>query len=280
MEKLNPYLRYVAISNHLPNKDFVKAYDCRFLFVLSGKGELITEEKVFPLSENMLVYYPSGLPYFLLSNQESPMSFVTVNFDFTKSYPERKNTIRAVKPCDFFDDMLRATQNEIGEERFCSAFTVERAGFLRDDFLSLASLSEKKGKYGEEVSFALLKYIILKIANILTMTSQENKTVRRVIDFIEGNYSDKIDNHTVAAHFGYHPYYLSSLFKDSTGKTLHAYILETRLKFGSDMLLHTDMPIADIAVKCGFQNSNHFSVKFKARYGESPARWRRLNSVI
>ena len=280
MEKLNPYLRYIAISNHLPNKDFVKAYDCRFLFVLSGKGELITEEKVFPLSENMLVYYPCGLSYFLLSNQECPMSFVTVNFDFTKTYPERKTTLRAVKPSDFSDNMLRATQNEIGEEKFCAAFTMEHAGFLRDDFLSLASLSEKKGKYGEELSFALLKYIILKVANNLTISSQENKTVRRVMDFIEDNYSDKLDNHMIAAYFGYHPYYLSALFKESIGKTLHAYILEVRLKFGSDMLLHTDMSIADIAVKCGFQNSNHFSVKFKARYGESPASWRKLNSIV
>ena len=280
MEKLNPYLRYAAISNHLPNKDFVKAYDCRFLFVLSGQGELITEEKVFPLSENMLVYYPSDLAYFLLSSRESPMSFVTVNFDFTKSYPERKNTIRAVKPCDFDVDMLRGTQNEIGEESFRVAFTMEHAGFLRDDFLSLASLFGKKGKYADELSFALLKYIILKIANNLTQTSQENKIVRRVMDFVEDNYFDKLDNHMIAAHFGYHPYYLSSLFKDNIGKTLHAYILEVRLKFGSDMLLHTDMPIADIAVKCGFQNSNHFSVKFKARYGETPARWRKLNGIV
>ena len=54
MEKLNPFLRYIAITSHLPNKDFVVAYDCRFFFVLSGEGELITDGKRFPLKENTL----------------------------------------------------------------------------------------------------------------------------------------------------------------------------------------------------------------------------------
>ena len=43
-------------------------------------------------------------------------------------------------------------------------------------------------------------------------------------------------------------------------------VTETRLSFGCDMLLHSDMSISEIAAKCGFQNTNHFSVKFKNQY--------------
>ena len=58
------------------------------------------------------------------------------------------------------------------------------------------------------------------------------------------------------------------------------YVTETHLSSRCDMLLHTDMSISEIAAKCGFQNVNHFSVKFKNQYNESPTVWRRLNSVI
>lgn len=280
MKKLDPYLRYITITNYLPNRDFVKAYDCRFFFVLSGEGELITEDGAFTLSENTLAYYPSGVSYFLKSSVESPLSFVTVNFDFTRSYPEYAATLRPVKSCDFLPNYERSTQTQIGEKRFSSAFVLEHAFFLRNDFVSLASLFGKGEIYTEELCSALLKYIILKISNHFYTISKENKIVRQVMDFIENKYSEKLDNNIIASHFGYHPYYLSSLFKIHFGKTLHTYISEIRLKFGVDMLLHTDMPIGEIAAKCGFQNANHFSVKFKKQYGESPLAWRKQNSVI
>lgn len=280
MKSLEPYLRYIAVSNYLPNKDFVKAYDCRFFFVLSGKGELRTKKETFTLSENTLAYYPSGTPYLLVSDTESPLLFVSVNFDFTNSYPERQTTLRPVKVCDFSPELERPTHHEISEERFSSPFIVEHAYFLRDDFISLSSLFGKKETYTKELSSTLLKYIILKLANHLSKTNEENKTVKKVIAYIEKSYKERLDNSTVAAHFGYHAYYLSSLFKLHTGKTLHKYITEVRLKFGCDMLLRTDMPISEIAVSCGFQNANHFSVKFKNEYKESPSSWRRLNSII
>lgn len=280
MTRLEPYLRYIAISNYLPNKDFVKAYDCRFFFVLSGKGELRTDTEVFALSENTLAYYPSGTPYLLVSDSENPLLFVSVNFDFTDTYPERKTTLRPVKLCDFSPELERPTQREISDRLFLSPFTVEHAFFLRDDLTTLSSLFGKNETYTKEMCSALLKYIILKTSNHLKRETTENTVIEKVSAFIEQRYAQKLDNSTVAAHFGYHAYYLSSLFKLHTGKTLHRYITETRLRFSCDMLLNADMPISEIAVKCGFQNANHFSVRFKNQYKESPTRWRELNSII
>ena len=280
MNRLDPYLRYIAISNYLPNKDFVKAYDCRLFFVLSGKGELRTDTETFPLTENTLAYYPSGIPYLLSSSKDEPMEFVSVNFDFTKSYPERRTTLRPVRVADFSPELQRTTQNEVTQERFKSAFTVEHAFFLRDDLTSLSNLFGKGEVYTDEMCSTLLKYILLKIENHFSTANGENKLVRKIKEYIEKNYAERLDNGTVAAHFGYHAYYLSSLFKLNTGKPLHRFITETRLKFGCNMLLNTDMSISEIALKCGFQNANHFSVKFKNQYKESPSKWRTLNGII
>lgn len=280
MKQLNPYLRQIFVSNTLVNDDFVKAYDCRFFFVLSGSGELLTEKECFRLSENTLAYYPSGFPYFLKSSANDPLSFVTVNFDFTRSYPTRTETLKPVKLCDFSAELERPTQNEIGEKRFCSAFTLDHAFSLRDDFLSLSAMFREKGEYIEELCSTLLKYIILKIANHFHETSKNSEIVSRVSQYIEANCAESLDNYTIAAHFGYHPYYLSSVFKAHTRRTLHQYALEARLKLGANLLLSTDMPISQIAVECGFKDANHFSVKFKKQYGKPPSNWRQINSMI
>ena len=280
MEGLNPYVRYIAISDHLPNKDFVKAYDCRFFFVLSGEGELRTDTKSFNLGPNSLVYYPSGVPYFLISSTESPLLFVTLNFDFTRSYPERTTTLRPVKLCDFDQSVERPTHNEVGEECFGSAFVMEHAFGLRDDFISLASHFSKRGAYSVELCSSLLKYIIYKISAHFASFGRENKLIGQVMEYIESECEGDLDNASVAAHFGYHPYYLSSLFKEHTGKTLHKYILEARLRRASDLLLHSDMSLGDVATRCGFANVNHFSVKFKQQYEQTPAKWRCRGSVI
>ena len=277
MKNLDPYLRYIAVSSYLPNKVFVKAYDCRFFFVLSGEGELRTDSVSYPLKENTLAYYPSGVPYILSSSTESPLLFISVNFDFTSSYPEASKTLRPIKLSDFSVALERPTQREISDEHFLSTFTIDHAFFLREDLLSLASQFGKNEVYNKEMCSTFLKYIILKISNHFGKEGKENTAVNKVIAYIDEHYSERLDNKAVAAKFGYHAYYLSSLFKKHTGKTLHQYITEARLRFGCDMLINTDAPISEIATRCGFQNVNHFSVKFKKQYNESPSRWRRIN---
>ena len=280
MNNLDPYLRYIASTGFLPNKEFVMAYDCRFFFVLSGKGVLETENQCFSLTENTLAYYPSGVPYFLKSSTDDPLTFITVNFDFTRSYPERIKTLRPVKICDFVTSEQRSTQNELGDKRFTSSFIMEHAFSLRDDFINLAALFSKNEIYTKELCNALLRYIILKISNHFCASQKEHPLVRRVMDYVEDNYTERLDNIALAAHFGYHPYYLSSLFKSHTGKTLHQHIVDTKLKYACNMLLNTDMPISEISAKCGFINTNHFSVKFKNTYKHSPSEWRKRNSII
>lgn len=280
MRRLDPSLTYIAITNNLPNKDFVKAYDCRFLYVLSGEGEMITDDGHFSLLKNTLAYYPAGVPYLLKSDVENPLTFVTVNFDFTHTYPKRTAPFGPVKSCNFLPENERPTHIELGLEWFYSAFTVENAFFLHEDFLSLSSLFKKEDIFKEEACAAFLKYVILKIASYFNAERHENKIVRQVTDYIEQNYAAKLDNNAIANYFGYHPYYLSSLFKIHKGMPLHQYVYDKRLKYAVDMLLHTDAAISEIAEKCGFQNPNHFSVKFKQKYGQPPTVWRSLNGVI
>ena len=63
-------------------------------------------------------------------------------------------------------------------------------------------------------------------------------------------------------------------FRAACGLTPYQYVLEQRLSRASILLKTGNAPVAAIALQCGFGNPSHFSVKFHARFGVSPTRYR------
>lgn len=62
----------------------------------------------------------------------------------------------------------------------------------------------------------------------------------------------------------------------ATGQTPTAFVNEIRLARGAFQLTMTDRSIARIALDCGFASLGHFYRQFRARYGNTPRRYRLL----
>ena len=63
-------------------------------------------------------------------------------------------------------------------------------------------------------------------------------------------------------------------FHDATGMSPQSYLLNLRLEKSMDILRNTDQSVADIAVQCGFCDSNHFIKLFRQRNNLTPRRYR------
>jgi AraC family transcriptional regulator len=68
-------------------------------------------------------------------------------------------------------------------------------------------------------------------------------------------------------------------FKVSVGQTPSAYVLQKRVDHAKRLMLQSRLPLAQIALACGFADQAHFSTRFRGMTGESPNRWRRTNSL-
>ncbi len=66
------------------------------------------------------------------------------------------------------------------------------------------------------------------------------------------------------------PYHFARQFKETTGKTVHEYVLEHRLRRSYELLLATDLPIGRIANDAGFADQSHFVRRFRAHFGLTP----------
>ncbi len=59
------------------------------------------------------------------------------------------------------------------------------------------------------------------------------------------------------------------------GHTIHDEIVRVRLKRAEELLAETEMPIATIAMRCGFGRQEYLGAVFRARLGQTPASYRR-----
>jgi AraC family transcriptional regulator len=68
--------------------------------------------------------------------------------------------------------------------------------------------------------------------------------------------------------------HFAAQFKAATGLRPHDYVLEQRIARAKELLLNTDMKLAEIALAVGFQAQAHFTTVFSRIALATPRRWR------
>jgi len=99
--------------------------------------------------------------------------------------------------------------------------------------------------------------------------------LRRVIDFIEANLQESIGLDDLARAAGLSANHFLRVFKLATGETPYHFLRARRLERARQLLADNAMPLAELALECGFANQAHFTAAFSREVGISPGRYRR-----
>lgn len=70
------------------------------------------------------------------------------------------------------------------------------------------------------------------------------------------------------------PRHVSRLFTELVGVSFREKQVELRLAQACELLAATDSKVVDVALESGYQSTSLFNLKFKQRFGVSPAKWR------
>ena len=100
--------------------------------------------------------------------------------------------------------------------------------------------------------------------------------VNNAIRYIDQKLYSRISAADVAAHMGMSASYLSSLFKEKTGLSLHRYILMRKIEESKLMLRNTRRSISELSDALGFSSPAHFCTQFKKHTSLTPGEYRAL----
>ena len=103
--------------------------------------------------------------------------------------------------------------------------------------------------------------------------------LRRVMAFIEANLQESIGLADLAQAAGLSANHFLRVFKLATGETPYHFLRTRRLERARQLLADERIPLAELALECGFANQAHFTAAFSREIGISPGRYRRRVSA-
>ncbi|MBU3079531.1 helix-turn-helix domain-containing protein [Sphingomonas quercus] len=123
----------------------------------------------------------------------------------------------------------------------------------------------------------LLKYAVEPITPSPFEPSPQGLGKRRIArlqDYLESHLARDIQLDDMASVCGISRNGFIRRFKASKGMTPHQYVIQMRVKRAQSLLTEGEMPLTEIAVRCGFSDHSHFANTFRIWTGVSPKQYR------
>ena len=92
-----------------------------------------------------------------------------------------------------------------------------------------------------------------------------------MLEYVDESLDLDLTGNAIARVVGLSKYHFGKTFRQSTGLTLHGYVLARRVRLAQELLAKSDLPLAVVA---GFSNQSHFTTLFSTRIGISPGAYR------
>ncbi len=144
-----------------------------------------------------------------------------------------------------------------------------RAAELLDALMAGSSCSE------QELLLEPTEVVVRRSTDILAV---EDRDLAAALSYIRENASHPIGVQDVAKHTSLSRSTLNRKFRHVLDRSVHDEILRVRLDRAIELLCETDLPLATIAERSGFQHREYFGAVFKAKVGMTPNQYRQKHA--
>ena len=122
-------------------------------------------------------------------------------------------------------------------------------------------------------------YLALLIRRIAEQAATQRQNAVKSIadylrDYINNHPGDDLSAAALADLTGYSSGYLSRVFRQEFGVSIHDYVLESRMTLARELLLHTHLRVYEIARNVGYDDSNYFIKVFRGFTGMTPQEYK------
>lgn len=236
-----------------------------------GEGEFVVQGKTLSLRPGDVFVARPGVVHQIRNTAEPEMELFWVCFQWTPA-PQ--------KPPGDVDRLLKA----FAEAEVCVVPDAEAR--LALIWAAIRVVSEGTPSLGDGAQRqALTAALLLGCAQALSEQRElpeevaapgsGEATARLAVRFIHDNLNCRLPLDEIAAQVHVSTRHLSRLVTEFTGSSPAHYIARARLDRARGLLLHTEMPIKEVAVTVGYPDVHHFTRVFTARFGCPPGTLRR-----
>ena len=215
------------------------------LYIKSGKAQLVMDKTTYKISDGCFVLCRD----------------TNIRYRFSKKLPAKVVTVSFHGKNDILPTGVYRCADKISVEDALDRIT--------DEFILKKKNCDK-----------MLSSLSARLLVTLSRSIEKETDVERVIDAlvreIHQNYlTDKIDVEKYAKQVDLSKDRLSVIFKKRFGLAPYKYQLMLKMNDATDLLLHTDLSIGEIAEKLRFSNQLYFSSSYKKQIGLSPSEMRK-----
>lgn len=274
LEDIRPFARFVRhleISESSTFPAFLPM-DARLFYTLSGCGQILVDGQIFTMPVGSAFYINAKCAYQILP---SNVVYLAVNFDFTFDHAMLDIPIpplNAGNVCSIAHADLLKFQNAPCFDTYCF---FPHAYALQQAFLNLEQEYINKMIFHKQACSYILASILTQLARLSEQrqSKEDLLDITQIITYIQDHYAEPLDNQRISEHFHFHSNYISSEFKRNIGKSLHQYVLETRMLNAAALIEAGHRDIAVIASRTGFSDPNYFARYFKKIFNLTPSQY-------
>ena len=237
-----------------------------FYFFLEGNVEARIRKERYDLTYGDILIIPPGTTHGLFVRDfDVPYR----RFDLWISIPFYERLLSMSRDYNYFPDIARRGNRYI--------IHTERIAFNR--LLSMLYdiiEEEKSNRFGRDTQLMILLSDLGLAINRLayeqyegTEAGHQDSLYRNICTYIDNNIDEKLSLDDIAEHFFLSKYYLSHVFKDNIGISIHSYISKRRLKLCRDAIVGGNA-VSQVYNRFGYDDYSSFYRAFKKEYGISP----------
>ena len=204
---------------------------------------------------------------------ENELAFIMSNE--MHSYSTHSGSL--VDICIFSFDYVPAAANQICGKR------ADRTKFVcRDSVLRFASEElfvpdrTPEPYILKSVLYAVLGEFLSE-AKFAEIGKSGQGAVDKLVAYVADNFTENITLKSASSELGYEFHYLSKAFHKRIPMNFSQYVNLYRVENANFLLHNTDLPITEIALKCGFQSIRNFNRVYSSLTGSTPSENTRSN---
>ncbi len=120
----------------------------------------------------------------------------------------------------------------------------------------------------------------LQSAKIINYNSISETRVKIMMNFIHEHYFESISLDKIAKSANISTRECTRAFKNTIGISPITYLIKYRINIAASLLSTTILPITEIGIKVGFNNSSYFTRMFERYMGEGPKNYRKEGEAL